>query len=208
MRDLPSNPRLDDVLRATATALWNDGYDRLSVETLARRAGVSRSTVYRHWADKRSLVVAAVADFLDRHFPIAAPGPGLDAVEELRRFVSRLARLGDSPDVVRVALDVQRKTSRDEDFGRLWTEQVVEPRRSAVVNLLRSAISSGQMRDDLDVDIAADALIGGLYYRLLVQPRAADERFGEVLVATVVAGFDHAEEHFADVFDDQRLQTG
>lgn len=198
-RDQPSNPRLGDVLRETAAALWNEGYDRLSVETLARRAGVSRSTVYRHWADKRSLVVAAVSHFLDRELPVVAPGPGVDAVAELRDLAVQVGRVGGNPETARVVIDVLRRAARDEEFGRLWTSQVVEPRRAAVVRLLRGGVASGELREDFDVDVAADALLGGLYYRLVVHRRGLDERFAEVLVATVVAGFDHAAEHFSDV---------
>lgn len=204
----PTNPRLSAVLAETATALRRHGYDRLSVETLARRAGVSRSTVYRHWSNKRALVVAAVDDFLDRHAPVPEPQAHVDAISQLAAFAHEAGALAADPQAARTAVDLVRSVVADDAMRALWQESVIDPRRVALSALLRQAARQGDLRPELDVDVAVDALVGAVTFRLLFGAAPVDDHFGRMLVATVVAGFDHVEEHFPDLVGGVRSGDG
>ena len=200
----PTNPRLLAVLAETATALRRHGYERLSVETLARRAGVSRSTVYRHWSNKRALVVAAVDDFLERNAPVPAPQADVDAIAQLAEFARQAGALAAEPQAARTAVDLVRSIVADDVMRALWQEAVVQPRRVSLAALLRQATHQGELRQDLDVEVAVDSLIGAVTFRLLFGQAPVDDHFGRMLVATVVAGFDHVEEHFPDLVGQAR----
>ncbi len=209
------NPRLSVVLRETVRALHRVGYERVSVETLARRAGVSRSTIYRHWSNKRELVVAAVADLLSRRAPVIDSGEP-DAVQALRRLVRDLVDLAGGDQATQSVSDFLRVTVRDPELGRLWQRDVLTPRRNQLVVLLRQGIRDGDLRKEFDAEVAADALVGAVHYRILVAGQKVTPAFGDRLVETVVAGFDHVEEHWGskragtddeDGPDDESLDT-
>ena len=195
----PTNPRLAAVLGETASSLRRHGYDRLSVETLARRAGVSRSTVYRHWPNKRRLVVAAVDDYLQRNAPVPEPVDGVDAIEQLSDLAVAAGGLTHGPRAADVAMDVLRTVVADDQMRGAWADVVVAPRRQALAALFRQAVDQGALREEFDVDVAVDALAGAITFRLLLVGQQLDERFLRMLVATVVAGFDHVESHFGDL---------
>ena len=65
-RGRPRDPEAESrILAAAATEIQARGYDGLSVERVAERAGVAKTTLYRRWPSKAELVVALITDLRD-----------------------------------------------------------------------------------------------------------------------------------------------
>jgi AcrR family transcriptional regulator len=156
------------VLTATLRHLADPGFGRMSLEAIAAEAGVGRPAVYRRWPDKAALAIAAL-----EHLRVteAQPCTGdtrrdlIAHLERIRRFYTQLrgmAMVG--------ALLVEEE--RHPELLALFRERVVEPRRAQLRAILAEGQARGDVRPDLDLDVATAALVGSFYARYL-----AGERF-------------------------------
>jgi AcrR family transcriptional regulator len=167
----PGRPRSarahESIIRATLERLAERGLEGLTVEAVAARAGVGKATVYRRWATKQELAAAAIETLA-----VAVPVPprtgsgtlreqfvalGRERLESARR--TRFHRL--MPRLLSEAAD-------DPELHALCRRVFVDPARALVAEMLRGAIERGEVRADLDVDVAIDWLVGPLVYRLLI----------------------------------------
>ncbi len=179
----PRDPRIDDqVLDAVVEALREDGWAALSVEGVARRAGVSRPAIYRRWRSLGHLTVDAVARRLIPD-PIADTGDlRADLVTGLGEIVETLA----DPPFREAVRGVLSGFATDPDLRARWFEAVLLPRRASTARAIRAAIERGQVRADADVEQVLDALAGPLYYRGLFAHGPLDRAFVEATVDGVL----------------------
>lgn len=169
------------IVDATADLLAELGYDRLTMEAVAARAGVAKTTLYRRWPSKAVLVADAFAIRAERHLPV--PDSGELAVDLHRYLVAVAERLA-SP-TGRAMLGTVAAGIRVPELAELLRERFVASRRAAIAGLLRRGIDAGQADPDLDVDLAVDLLVAPLYYRRLVSGQPTDEPFVARLVASM-----------------------
>ena len=170
----------EEVLRATLRLIAERGVDVTSVDAIAEASGVSKATIYKHWRTKEELCLEAISK-VDCEVPAPnSADPRSDLVELLRHFA---------------------QAREPENLGQLWSRIVGyasgkpafmsalracfdEPRRAQASRLVMRAIFQGQLRDDLDVDIAPDMLFGPIMHR-----RFSDSRVPPDLPEEVVAAF-------------------
>jgi AcrR family transcriptional regulator len=153
------------IARATLELLAVEGLRGLSVEGVAAKAGVGKTTIYRRYAGKRELVAAALASVLGEG--AVAPDTGsvrsdLRALAKLR--LASLRRTGGHILMPRLLVD----SADDPDLHRLIRRAFVDPGREAVKAVLRRAVERGELRADLDLELAVDLLHGSFVYRLLI----------------------------------------
>ena len=159
------------VLAATLAELAERGYAGLTVENVARRAGVHKTTIYRRWGDCERLVVDALTDHVAMEVPIPDTGAvATDLREHARALVRWLtspigraimaATLSDAARVPEVA-DVNRRYF-DDRFRR------AEP-------IVARAIARGELPDDTDPAELVKAMIAPIYLRFLVTADPIDE---------------------------------
>lgn len=158
------------------------GYGGFTIESVARRAGVAKTTVYRHWPQKRSLL-ADVLHSLNRQ-PVASP-EGRSARVRVEQLVSHLAEAvgfgplsGCMPALVEAA-------ERDGDVRRLYDEYSAQ-RRSALVEAVSDGIATGEVAGHLDPELCALALAGPIFYCRLVTGRPFPIERVPALVSTVL----------------------
>jgi len=179
----PRDPRIDeDVLDAVVEALREDGWAGLSVEGVARRAGVSRPAIYRRWRSLGHLVVDAVAR---RLIPDPIPDTGdlrADLVAGLGEIVETLA----DPPFREAVRGILASFAADPDVRERWLETVLLPRRASTARAVRAGVERGELRADLDVEQVLDALAGPLYYRGLFAHGPLDRAFVEATVDGVL----------------------
>jgi AcrR family transcriptional regulator len=173
------------LLEAAIEEFADPGYEGLTVEAVAARAGVGKATVYRRYPGKLDLVVAAckACAQVGRGVPDTGSARG-----DLRVIVGDLMSvLVDTPlgralpmlvaDRVRVPeLDAEQRALVHEKRGRI--KAVVE-----------RAIATGEMRSDVDVDLVVDACVGPVFYRFLVSGAPLDSSFTEGLVDGLLRAF-------------------
>jgi AcrR family transcriptional regulator len=140
------------------------GFAGLSIEAVAARAGVSRPTVYRRWPTKLDLAVDAVL----RTAPPLDVTETADPQADLCRLVSGLAAEMTSSPIGRViAAAFTGGDTSAEPLTRKLTKAYLRPGRAAITGILKRAIRQGILRDDLDLDLVLDLVLGAPTHRWL-----------------------------------------
>ncbi|MBB5393291.1 MULTISPECIES: TetR/AcrR family transcriptional regulator [unclassified Herbaspirillum] len=162
----------DAILDATYVMLEEIGFDKLSLEGVATRAGVGKATIYRWWPNKSALAMEALLRAVE---PMPSIGDSGSARQDIEDHVTRLAQLfrGKSGRVVREMIALAQF---DGDAMRIFNDNYLEPRRSALVEALRRGAQRGEFRDDLNLDLVFDLLYAPLLQRLLTGSADIDER--------------------------------
>jgi AcrR family transcriptional regulator len=163
--------------------LARDGYGGLSVDGVAVQAGVSKASIYRRWASKRDLVVAAARD-LSRTVPVPDTG---DVRDDLAAIVGELARVFAAPGTVGLVAALVSGMAADRELATAFRDGFLSVRRDATRTVLERARERGEISPDLDLDVVIDLLAAPLYYRLLITGDPIDDRFASNLVDAVVA---------------------
>jgi AcrR family transcriptional regulator len=172
----PRSARADAaIVSATLDLLFRRGFAGLSVEEVAKRAGVSKATIYRRFPSKVDLVISSIRwlglpegeeplDTGSFRGDFEAIGAQI-AADRKRTGVSGLTM----PRLVSEAL------ATDPDLFEVLQERLIEPRVGAVKAVVRRAVERGELRADLDVEAATDALMGSLTFLMLRTGRSWEE---------------------------------
>ncbi|GAB3820890.1 TetR/AcrR family transcriptional regulator [Kribbella italica] len=177
----PRNAAIDGrVLAAAAEELRHGGYDGLSIDRVAERAGVAKTTLYRRWATKAELVVALIVT-LREDVPFE---PSDDPRRDLTELVTAIAaNLAATPTTL--IADLAAAAARDPRVGdavrALWAG-----RHQAVTAVVANAQQAGLVLDHVAPAVLVDQLVGPLYYRLLVTGEPLTPDYARTLITSVL----------------------
>jgi AcrR family transcriptional regulator len=179
----PRSPWADRaILEATLELFGELGFEALTIEGVAERAGVGKTTIYRRWPSKEELVSAAVSTL---SADVAVPETG-SVRDDLVDLVRQMIRFITSEPAGHVLPRMASEMASGSPMGKTYVRMVIEPRRDLVAAALRRGVGRGELREDLDLNLAIEALIGPLIVRrMLGGPRAA---FPRELPARLVDG--------------------
>jgi AcrR family transcriptional regulator len=162
------------ILDATVALVAELGYEQVSVEAIAKRAGVGKQTIYRWWPSKGAVALEALDERLR-----TAPGGGSsgdwpdsgDVVEDLRTQMYGVTQLFTSLEVRSLYQGLIAAAQSDPALSRAHVDQLIEPASVACRARLARAKERGEIRADADVQTLIDMLYGAAYYRLLLHTR-------------------------------------
>lgn len=163
----PRSPEADRKIQAaTIQALREQGYSAMSIETVAALAGVGRATIYRRYVNKLELVVDAVTSVLQPHTEVDT-GSTLEDILALMKEVEHqfIANRG-----IRLALMFGFEGENHPELLAIVRERLIGPRRAGTIKVLQRGIKRGEVRADLDVEIASD-ILGGMVFGLFYSGR-------------------------------------
>jgi len=161
------------ILAATRTLLVESGYRGVSMDKVAAIAGVGVQTVYRRWPSKAPLVAEAVMRAYDQA-DFTLPDSG-DTRADLTTWMQMFAEIGSTAENVALVRALAAAAAEDlRDRDTLY-RQLTGRFHHALVERLRIGVAAGQIRDDVDIEAAADALIGATLYRTLSVTSSARE---------------------------------
>jgi AcrR family transcriptional regulator len=175
---------LEVILAATYELLQQNGFDRLTIEGVAARAGVGKTTIYRWWPSRGALAVDA---FLAVVSPQLSFNETLSASDDIRQQFRRLAAVYDG-EVGKIVREIMGSAQFDCRTLALFNEGYLQPRRIAAKAALQRGIEQGEFRTDLNPEHVIDALYGPIYYRLLTGVSIREEAFLSTLEAYVLDG--------------------
>ena len=161
------------------------GVSDLSIEAIASRAGVGKTTIYRRWSNKEDLVVDALST-------LKAPLPPLSGTSVRDDLISLLDAMRRESGNVRNRCVMNIAMSEADRYPRLmerFMKRAVEPRKLAMRGTLERGVASGELRPDLDVDLAMAMLSGTMMHHTKWAPAGdlpAD--LPERIVDAVIAG--------------------
>ena len=159
------------ILDATFALLGDDGFDRLSIEGIAARAGVGKTTIYRWWVGKGVLAVEAFLAAVEPLIAFVDTGsPDQDVVAQMLALAA--VYRGRTGQLVREMIGAAQHDAAMRDAFRAG---FLAPRRVQARRAMGRLVDAGLLRSGLDVDVAIDALWAPIYYRLLVSGASLDD---------------------------------
>jgi AcrR family transcriptional regulator len=159
------------------------GYARLSIESVARRAGAGKTAVYRRWATKQDMVLALVSEVAMAQVDMPDTGSLRGDVDA---FLRSLADALADPLVRAIAPDLLNEGNRNPQLAALLLHQVRDPRRERAADVVSRAVARGELREGVDVELALDVLAGPLYWRVAIIRTPMPQTYLAHLVDAVV----------------------
>lgn len=155
----------------------------LSIERIARTAGVGKATIYRRWPGKEELFV----DVVRAAEPQDPELPGVSLRDDLVAMAEQLRQRGLMTRSSALLHNVYAQMKSAPKVWAAYHATVVEPRRRMQVERLRRAQENGELRTDLDPELMNDMLVGPMLLRTVMRADAdLPEGLSELLVDTVL----------------------
>jgi AcrR family transcriptional regulator len=185
-RGRPRELRADRAIVAAALALIAElGVDGFRMEDVAGRAGVGKAAIYRRHASKDELVAAAVAALVSE---IEVPDTG-STHEDLRTLMRDAVAVYREPIHAGLMPSLVGAMRQRPELARSVRDGFLAGRRNALRAVLERGVARGDLRSDLDFELALDVLGGPLFYRLLITGGPLDDELVEGVAGLILRGF-------------------
>src|SRR4051812_40225607 len=160
----PRSEKAEKAIVEATPDLLGDGIrgSRLSIEAIAARAGVGKPTIYRRWTNKEDLVVDALAS-LKPPIPLSRGGSVRDDLVTYLRVIREESRHQRTRCIMNIAMT---DTERHPRLAERFREIAIKPRREVVLAVLRRGVETGELRADLDVEVAMGMLSGAIIWHV------------------------------------------
>ncbi|RDG38692.1 TetR/AcrR family transcriptional regulator [Streptomyces corynorhini] len=159
----------EEVTDAIRAAVFEElaavGFARMSIEGIARRAGVGKTAVYRRWKSKLALVLDLVSVFAAQGLPAPATGSLYGDVRALLEVAAHALR---HPVASQVIPDLLVEAARHPEISDAIKAALLDGQRGIAAVIVREAVARGELPEGADPDRALDLIIGPLYWRLVV----------------------------------------
>ncbi|HLJ13744.1 MAG TPA: TetR/AcrR family transcriptional regulator [Bryobacteraceae bacterium] len=191
MPRLPSTRAHDQVLEAALRLFAERGIDATSMDAIAETSGVSKATIYKHWPDKDALCIEVLAHLhgMRSELPVFNTG---DIRADIIALLSHRRSEQRSELKNRMMPHLMAYASRNPAFAKAWRSLVIDPPRHQLKQLLKRAVAKGQLRADLDYDLAAAMLLGPMMYRhvmLSMNAKTTNAKRVDEMPRQIVAAF-------------------
>ncbi len=184
----PGRPRSEQadraIIDATLAVFAEHGVEGLCIEKVAAKAGVGKATIYRRWPGKEDLLLDALATLKS---PLPEPR-GESVRDDLVNLMETMAADYADP---RRAREFALLLGEGAKFPRLmarYTETVVEPRRDVIRSVLRRGVASGELRPDVNLEVALFMLTGAIIGRGKHQPEGISVGYARRVVDELLTG--------------------
>lgn len=178
----------EKVLRETYQMLYEQGFAGATIDAIAKRSGVAKTTIYRHWSSRADLLLDACAK-LGR--PVEAPNTG-DLRKDLTILLTHLAKelkTASWPSILPSIIDA---AERDPDVGLVFKKLHTDTTAA-----YRAVLVRGQERGDFSKDIRISDLlamtVGALFYNRWYSREPLTEKYVERLLNLFMAGLQDQE---------------
>ncbi|KUN39104.1 TetR/AcrR family transcriptional regulator [Streptomyces longwoodensis] len=151
----------------------------VSIERIARTAGVGKAAIYRRWSGKEELFV----DVLRAYEPEEPELPGTSLRDDLVVLLDSFRRRGVANQSSALLRTVHAQMKSSPRIWAAYDKLVIAPRRRKAVEVLRRGQENGELRADLDLELLHDVVVGPMLMRVVLRPEAD---LSEDLAARVV----------------------
>jgi AcrR family transcriptional regulator len=172
------------ILVAARAILDESGVAGVTMEGVAARAGVGKPTVYRWWADRHAVAMAALMDAPPEKL---APTRRASPLRTLQRQLVMTARTLSTRTGRHVAQMIAASEPQTE-LSKAFRNHFILARRDEGRSFLEQAMAAGELRADIDLDLALDEIYGAVFFRLLLGHASIDETFVKRLLGQVLSG--------------------
>ncbi|AZK94310.1 TetR/AcrR family transcriptional regulator [Streptomyces tsukubensis] len=178
----------EEVTEAIRAAVFEElatvGFARMSIEGIARRAGVGKTAVYRRWKSKLSLVVDLLSAFAVQGLPAPSTGSLYGDVRALLEVASHALR---HPVASQIIPDLIVESARSPEIADAIKAALVDSQRGMAAMIVRDAVARGELPPGTDAYRLLDVTVGPLYWRLVVVREKLPKGYLDVLARGAVA---------------------
>jgi len=185
-RGRPRNDHIHRLILNTALDLaFEVGFRALSVEAIAAKAGVGKTTIYRRWPNKGAVVMDAFLSIVGPKTSFPSRDRAIESIQlqmrtQVKAFRSKYGRM-----IRSLVGDGQFDPEVLEAFRQRW----ILPRRQLARSTIELAMKQGDLRSDLDVDTVIDTLYAPIYYRLMFETGPISDAYADGLYQSVIEGY-------------------
>ncbi|SOD87040.1 TetR/AcrR family transcriptional regulator [Streptomyces sp. Ag109_G2-15] len=187
VRGRPRSEAVERAILEGVVKLLEDGVPlaELSIERVARTAGVGKATIYRRWSGKEELFV----DVVRAAEPPDPVLPGTSLRDDLVVLLESLRQRGLASRSSAILHNVYAQMKSSPKIWAAYHASVIAPRRALALDVLRRARQRGELRADVDLELANDMFIGPMLVRSVMRPDGdLPEGLAERIVDTVLEG--------------------
>jgi AcrR family transcriptional regulator len=177
-RGRPRDPALDKaILDAALEAFIAHGIAGMSIEQVAKRAGVGKPTVYRRWSNKEFLVIDAIESFVATgiRWPSREEIDAIRPDDLIRRNIDAAVRTASEPTFRALVAQIYGSAVTHPELMQMYWDHYIVPRRKMGIAMLERAQVAGTVPADADLPVLVDMMVGAVNYRLL-QPNPPSPR--------------------------------
>jgi AcrR family transcriptional regulator len=171
------------IRNAVMSELAEVGYGRLSIEAVARRAGVGKTAIYRRWSNKLEMVLEIITEVAGRKVPLPDTGSFADDLDLLMMIVSKALQHRVASQIIP---DLMAEAARNPQIAETLQRVLRTHQQSVGEKLVGQAIARGELPENTDPEVAVDLILGPLYWRLAVSRQPISDDYLEKLAASVL----------------------
>ncbi|MBI4031724.1 MAG: TetR/AcrR family transcriptional regulator [Proteobacteria bacterium] len=170
-----SEPARKAILDATRKLLMHTPLLQISIESIARKAGVGKTTIYRWWPNKSSVAMEAFLEQPGLQHINPTTATAAEAIERLLENLIRQLRGHNG----RIVAGIIAESQSDETVLDLLYEKFLKERVETLYSLIERGQKEGDFAINMDADIAIDMLLGPLFLRVLSGEHGISQDFAE-----------------------------
>ena len=185
-RGRPRSEQVHQIILRTALDLaFEIGFRNLSIEAIAAKAGVGKTTIYRRWPNKGAVLMDAFLSIVGPQTSFPSTDRAIESIRlqmrtQVKAFRSKYGKM-----IRSLVGDGQFDPDVLEAFRQRW----ILPRRQMARNTIELAMQQGDLRPDLDVDTVIDTLYAPIYYRLLFETGPISDVYADRLYHAMIEGY-------------------
>ncbi len=161
------------ILNATNKLLLQTSVQELSIEAIAKKAKVGKTTIYRWWPNKTAVVMDALANQPGMQTPLPTASSHKEAIT---MQLEKLIRLVDSNNGQTIA-QLFSEAQASEVSLKIFKDNLLEPLMDAIRYSIEEGQKNGEFRTDISPTLAIDILCGPIFFRLMAHPDDLNEDF-------------------------------
>ena len=188
-RPLSAAARAKMILAAQELATLH-GVDGVTVDEVARRSGVAKTTIYRHFRSADELLLSAVEEMIEE---IEPPDTG-SFRSDLRDVIASFMRLAAVPELRHLFLSMLTRAIDDPEFAGLY-RSLKDQRHLPLRAVIQRGMARGEVDPDIDIELAVQFVQGPFLAKRLVENEEMTDRELDQLVELVVRALASADEH-------------
>ncbi|MBV8883599.1 MAG: TetR/AcrR family transcriptional regulator [Chroococcidiopsidaceae cyanobacterium CP_BM_RX_35] len=154
------------ILQATVELLAEVGFERISIDAIATRAGVGKTTIYRRYKAKAELVADAIENLREE---VVIPDTG-NLWGDIDALIDNAAKITLSPLGRQTVAMIVSSASSNPEFAQVYWTKYLQPRRQAFAVVLERAKARNEIQANLDPALVFDLMSGIMFYALVFQP--------------------------------------
>lgn len=166
------------ILDSTNKLLLHMSVREVSIEAVAKKAGVGKTTIYRWWPNKVGLILDAISGPMG---VLPAPVDGADAKDSLVKQLERFTRIcrGRGGKII---AEIYAEAQGDAELQALFFEKFMLQHEEILASIIENGKARGDFRKDIDTGYAVDMIYGAIFYHLMSSPEPLDQTFANTVV--------------------------